>query len=339
MTVDTVLPDADEATAAYLRLLADGDEFGAVELMRGLLDSGVSPERVMLDVIAGAQRRVGDLWASNDWSVAREHAATAISEHAVAAVAVHAARRPTRGHVTVACVEGEWHSLPVRILAEVLKVRGWKVSYLGASVPGPHLASFLDQTTTDGVALSCALSARLPRAHVMIQSCHSMGIPVLAGGRGFGLDGRHARTLGADGWAASADLAADMIEGGWPAAGGPAPELPHLAMSEYARLVSGRAGLVAEGMRRLDAGFPPMAGYDERQREATADDLAHIVDFLAAAVYVDDPTLFSEFVGWTGDVLHARGVPDRALAAGLELYLDVLREFPRARKILEAAKA
>ena len=45
-------------TDAYLRLISDGDEYGAVGLVCDLLDGGAPPERVMLDVIASAQRRV-----------------------------------------------------------------------------------------------------------------------------------------------------------------------------------------------------------------------------------------------------------------------------------------
>jgi methanogenic corrinoid protein MtbC1 len=344
MTSHAVIVDPEQATLdAYLRLISDGDEYGAVGLVRDLVDTGVSPERVLLDVIAAAQRRVGDLWARNAWSVAREHAASAISERAVAAVAGRAEVGPVRGRVTLACVEGEWHSLPLRILAEVLTLRGWRVTFLGASVPDPHLVTHLDQTTTDGVALSCALPARLPRAHAMIRACHSMGVPVLAGGRGFGLDGRRARALGADGWAPTADLAADRIADGWPApggpVGGPVTDLPHLADGEYARLVRGRAGFVAAAMARLDGAYGPMAAYDERQREATADDLAHILDFLAAALYVDDAALFTEFVDWTTDVLLARGVPARALSVGLELFGEILVGFPRAGRILAAGHA
>src|SRR3712207_7094162 len=43
--------------------------------------------------------------------------------------------RSERGHVVVACLDGEWHALAARIVAEVLRVHGWRVTFLGASVP------------------------------------------------------------------------------------------------------------------------------------------------------------------------------------------------------------
>ncbi|WP_244945522.1 cobalamin B12-binding domain-containing protein [Couchioplanes caeruleus] len=180
----------------YLRLVGDGDEYGAIEIVTGLLDDGVAPQRIMLELIASTQGRVGDLWAANEWSIAREHAATAINERALAAVAARFPARPTRGRVTMACVDGEWHSLPVRILGEMLRLDGWRVDFLGASVPGPHLVTHLHQTGPDAVALSCSIATRLPRAHAAITACRSAGVPVIAGGRGFGPDGRWAQRLG-----------------------------------------------------------------------------------------------------------------------------------------------
>lgn len=87
-------------------------------------------------------------------------------------------------------------------------------------------------------------------------------------------------------------------------------------------------------MTVLAGAYPPMAAYRDDQLDATADDLGHIVDFLAAALYVDDAPVFTEFVGWTGGVLAARGVPPEALGVGLRIFHDELRDFPRARHLL-----
>ena len=79
--------------------------------------------------------QVGQLWQSALWSVIDEHIATGVAETALSAAAVVDRRAPTRGHVVVACVEGDWHSLPARMVAEVLESEGWSVRFLGASHP------------------------------------------------------------------------------------------------------------------------------------------------------------------------------------------------------------
>lgn len=87
----------------------------------------MDPETVQLDVIGRVQGRVGKEWAANRITVAQEHAATAIDERAVAVVAQHKVSQtePSLGWVLVACVDGEWHGLPARLVTEVLKLRGW----------------------------------------------------------------------------------------------------------------------------------------------------------------------------------------------------------------------
>lgn len=186
--------------------LTDRDEHAAAATVFGALDAGMTPEEVLLDVIAPVQHRVGSEWAANRITVAQEHAATTINDRVVAALAHHdtAAPAPHAGRVTVACVDGEWHALPARLLAEVLRLRGWQVDFLGAQVP--------------------------------------------------------------------------------------------------------------------------------------TEDIAHIVDFLAIGLYNDDDLLFTNFITWKADILTARGMPAASLRPALELLDGQLNDFPRARRLLHAAK-
>jgi methanogenic corrinoid protein MtbC1 len=338
----------------FMSLVGDGDEYGAVELVAALLRDGVPPQRILIDLIGTTQHRVGELWAANEWSVAREHAATAISERAVAAVAAHrtmasarppAAGRgrrepiPRRGRILIACVDGEWHALPVRILAEMLHLDGWRVDFLGANVPGPHLVTHLHQTGPDAVALSCMLTTRLPRAHAAITACRAAGVPVIAGGRGFGPGGRYAQHLGADAWATGAEDAVRRLAHDWP------PRMPDsqlaafLGDEEYTFVVRNRPDLIASAMQRLTDAYPAMRDYTQRQHDATAEDMAHVVDFLAAALYVTETAVFTDFVDWTAGILQARGVPPVALRLGLRAVRDQLRDFPTALAMLTAGES
>ncbi|MFB9248660.1 B12-binding domain-containing protein [Sphaerisporangium melleum] len=327
--------DLATATDLYLQRIGEADPYAALDLVQGLLDDGVPAERLLLGVIAPAQRRVGELWATGEWSVAREHGATAVSEQVVGAIGARVRPRQLYGRVVVACVDGEYHQLAARLLAEVLRLRGLRVDFLGTNVPGPHLIAHLHRTGPDAVALSCTMPTGLPRAHATLNACRTAGVPVLAGGSGFGMDGRFARKLGADGWAPTADAAADLLRSGLlPSFPPPADELPHLADQEYARLVQDRTGLIDRTMRALTTTYPPAAAYDERQREATIEDLGHIADHLATALYLDDVALFTDFVTYTCVLLAARHVPAVAVSVGLRLMRKELPELPRAQHLL-----
>ncbi|MFP8961989.1 B12-binding domain-containing protein, partial [Streptomyces nanhaiensis] len=180
---------AADPRAARERLwhaVREGDEYAASESVFAALDAGADPETVLLDVIAPVQRKVGTEWAADRVTVAQEHAATAINDRIIAALAhrVRGGARPGAGagRVTVACVDGEWHALPARLLAEVLALRGWQVDFLGAQVPAPHLIAHLHRTGPCAVALSSSIATRLPTAHAAITACQAAGTPVLAGG-------------------------------------------------------------------------------------------------------------------------------------------------------------
>ncbi|MFD9614556.1 B12-binding domain-containing protein [Streptomyces sp. NPDC059083] len=332
------------------------DETAAASAVFDAHDAGATAEELLLDVIGPVQARVGGEWAAGRIGVAQEHAATAIQDRVIAALAHRDPhRRPAAApgvrpgsgaaprRVTVACVDGEWHALPARLLAEVLRGRGFLVDYLGAHVPTPHLIAHLHQNGADAVALSASLPVRLPTAHAAVTAVQAIGLPVLVGGAAFGPDGRYAHLLGADGWAPDARAAASLLAGGLRRPEGfppdPDRELPHLSDQEYTLITRGRTELIRRVLTALEDTVPAMASYTERQRERTAEDIAHIVDFLAASLYADDAELFTRFVTWTAGILRARGVPDHALVAALDLLAAAQYDFPRTRAHLLAGRS
>lgn len=342
-------PAIDDTNPALVReklwgAVVDCDEYAAVTAVFAAADAGMEPEDILLDVIAWVQRKVGIEWAANRITVAQEHAASAISDRVIAALAQHPASRSSveAGRVTVACVDGEWHALPARLLAETLRLRGWQVDFLGAQVPTPHLIAHLHQRGPDAVALSCSVPTGLPTAHAAITACQAAGVAVLVGGAAFGADGRYAAQLGADAWAPNARAAAELLGEGFlcthlATTRQPVDDLPHLIDQEYTMVSQTSRQLVKETFTALEDRIPAMRDYTEEQRQRTAEDLAHVVDFLVAALYTDDDELFSGFISWTADILAARGVPATTLFPTLELLGKQLHEFPRSQRLLSAA--
>ncbi|WP_019873281.1 cobalamin-dependent protein [Sporichthya polymorpha] len=323
MTVTEAALSAD-VRDRYWDALSRGDRTAAVAAALGELERGVPAIRIFDELVRPAQLEVGRQWATNSWGVAREHVATSISEDVVAALGARTAAGPARGRIVVTCVEGEWHALPARILSESLRLSGWDVSYLGASVPTPHLVSYLHDLGPDLVALSCSVSTSLQRARRMIEAARGAGVPVLAGGRGFGPDGRWALALGANGWAPDPTAALELIESdAWPSFTDQAPPLEH-PDDAHVRLRAAHGDLVDATMAELARVFPPMAAYDSEQRARTVEDIGYILDFLTTALFLDDVELFTDFVGWLAEILTARGVPAAAVRLGLDALDAVL---------------
>jgi methanogenic corrinoid protein MtbC1 len=347
--VDTANTPVGSADRALVReklwgAVADCDEYAAVTTIFAAVDAGMKPEDILLDVIAWVQRKIGSEWAANHITVAQEHAATAINDRVIGALAQHPASRSTvrAGRVTVACVDGEWHALPARLLAETLRLRGWQVDFLGAQVPTPHLIAHLHQSGPDAVALSCSIPTGLPVAHAAITACQAAGVAVLVGGAAFGTDGRYAHQLGADAWAPHARAAAELLAEGFlcphlATNRQPVDDLPHLIDQEYTTISQTSRQLVKETFATLEDHIPAMRAYTDAQRQRTAEDIAHVVDFLVAGLYTDDDELFSGFITWTADILNARGVPAETLFPTLDLLGTQLHDFPRCKRLLNAA--
>ena len=127
------------------------------------LGAGVSVRDLHEHVLQDAQREIGRLWQENVVSIAQEHMATAIAGLVLTQLFERASRDPENGrHVLVACVEGELHEFPARLVADALDLGGFQVRYLGASVPVDGLPRMIDEERPDLVALSATMSFHVP---------------------------------------------------------------------------------------------------------------------------------------------------------------------------------
>ncbi|WP_018331244.1 cobalamin B12-binding domain-containing protein [Actinomycetospora chiangmaiensis] len=318
--------------AEYLDRLAASDEEGAIAVALTALDAGLDVEDVLLDVVAGAQREVGERWAAGTWTVVQEHIATHISERVVSAVTRHRPADPPTGvgRIAVACLDGEWHALPARLLAEVLARHGWEVTFLGSSVPAAQLAVHLHETGPDVVAVSSSLPSRLPAARRMVEACRASGVPIVAGGAAFGPAGEWATAVGADGWAPDARAAAALLAGTLPRRDD--GRVDDASREEESLLRTRRPELVAWLAARVRAGY----GTDPLSDDQLTDDLGHLVDFLAAAVYVDDPGLLARFVRWVGTVAVPGGLTREELRPAVDDLAARLADSPRTATLLRS---
>lgn len=312
-------------------LVADADGRGAMDLVAGLAEAGGSVEALMEELLVPAQREVGRRWERRDWNVGQEHAATAIADAALALVTVGDVP-VDRGHVVVACVEGEWHALAARMAAEIFRVRGWSVTFLGASVPAADLAAYSAGSAPDAVALSCSVPIVLDGARRCIHACRREGFPVLAGGAGFGPDGRYAEPLGADAWAPDAGSGAKRLDEWLDAP--PSDRSPLAADDdEQLMLTAAHGELVTRALDRTLAGRPATRRIAELR---SALDIA--LAAIESATLVGDADLLAASASMIERALPADIVDVVPLAAVLEgILIDARDRAPRAAALIERA--
>lgn len=319
----------------YLDAVSNGDRGRALDLVRHLRESGLGPLDVMNDVIAPAQARVGELWASDAWSVAQEHAATAVSEVVLGTLGAEIPPPQHAAPVVVTCVEQEWHALPALLVAEHLRSAGIPVSYLGANVSAEHLVHHIHEVSPRAVALSCSLGSSLPRVRRQVEAVRATGTPVVVGGSAFDPAGRRAATLGATAYATTGQAAVDAILT-LPRAVPPAPAPAHAAADEGQALHAEREALTVELLDRMQSSWGPEDLQDVISgcRRALLDHVPHLVGALAGALVADDRSVFDEAVVWLGDVMRHRDAPDGVVGQALGELALVVREYPHASRLL-----
>jgi excisionase family DNA binding protein len=191
-----------DSEALERRMLA-GDSPGAWWLLESHLGGGLDPSGVLTEMIVPALRSIGERWARGEVSVAEEHRATAVAQRVIGHLGMQFGRRgKDRGTVALAAPSGDLHVLPVAIVADLLRWRGFDVVELGGNAPAaamgdavakePRLLAVGIVSTVSGHDSEVALSASSVRAAVP-------GIPVFIGGGAVSSE-THARAMGADAW-------------------------------------------------------------------------------------------------------------------------------------------
>lgn len=299
-----------------------GESHQAVRFALDLLDAGIPEEAVITDLLAPAQRQVGERWHQNTLSVADEHLATGAAESTLHALGDATAAGGT-GLVVVACAEGDWHAIAAHMLSEQLRSRGVNVAFLGASTPTDQVARFVERYRPDAIAVSCNLPLFFTGVARLADAVHLLGVPVLAGGRALQGGPEKSLLLGADGWAQNIDDATAVLAD-W-------RQRPPQVRAEPTRLdrdavtLELRASeLATAAYAGLAQRFPAMGRYDAHQLARTREDLVFIVQFVAAAQLVGDALVLTEFLDWLAELLEVRAVPRTALTAGLEALQPLL---------------
>lgn len=203
MTVATAaVAPLHELCGRYLRAQLAGDRREAVRLV---VEDGLGRGARVLDlqahVIQAAQDEIGRLWQQNRVTIAQEHMASAISQLSLAALFERATpSKPLGKRLVLACVEGELHDLPARIVADFLELEGFEVRYLGADVPTDDLIRLLEADPPDLIGLSVTMSFNVPALRAAVSRIRAASVvgerPIFAGGHALRWSSNLAAELG-----------------------------------------------------------------------------------------------------------------------------------------------
>ena len=137
----------DDERLAMLAALVNGDVPLAYRIAVELLAHGVPFDDIVIDVLSPVQAELGRRWAAGDLGVADEHAASAAVDDLLVRLGA-TAESPSGPAVVVASAEHDAHALGGRVVASALALEGYRVMFLGASLPAADLADFLGHAAT-----------------------------------------------------------------------------------------------------------------------------------------------------------------------------------------------
>lgn len=321
----------------YWDRVVHNDGAGARAIVDAVLADGTPLAGVLTDLVGDAQRRVGSLWAADEWSVAREHAATAVNEQVV-----HHLRRRTRvladgsagrtarstAPLLVVCAEREWHALPALMLTARLEEEGHAVAYLGADVSTLALQRAIADHEPRATLVSASLASSLVFVRRHVETSTASGVPVVVGGAAFDPAGLRSRRIGVTAQALDPADVGDLLAYLPRRVPAVAPLRTDAAREAFALLaaIGTHTDVVSQRVAR-------------RGGSGTAtviDQVPHVLGALSAALLTDDPSIVVEARAWLDDIARARRV-DRAVVQ--ELWRSLaweLRDYPLASAALAA---
>jgi excisionase family DNA binding protein len=195
------------STRLESRLVA-GDATGAWSVVEAAMAAGAELDEIYLEVLTPAMVSIGERWAAGELDISFEHRATGIAMRIVGRIGPRFSRRGrARGAVALGAPAGAFHALPIAMLGDMLRLRGWEVSDFGVDVPSESIAHVVSQTPDLlAVGLSAMSSDNLVSLSGAVAAARAVDPDVLlvVGGHAV-LGDDHARELGADAYAAGGE--------------------------------------------------------------------------------------------------------------------------------------
>jgi methanogenic corrinoid protein MtbC1/DNA-binding XRE family transcriptional regulator len=180
-----------EPVQRYLDALLAGDEDAASAAVTIFAGKGASTADVYIELLTPGMVRVGDLWRKRKINVAQQKLATQITLSQMDRLRSLAVPKPRSTYRSlVCCVKGELHFTGARMVADLLRLAGWSVDFLGADVPPQDVLAMVQNRRPHLVAVSVTMQSNLAGVRDLLTGLAKLPKPprVLAGGQAsFGL--------------------------------------------------------------------------------------------------------------------------------------------------------
>jgi transcriptional regulator with XRE-family HTH domain/methylmalonyl-CoA mutase cobalamin-binding subunit len=201
----------------FLEDLLHGDEETAISKVMQLNQFQLSIGDVIVMILEPTLKEVGRRWANGQLEVAQEHYISDVIERLLGLLSRSNLSETLKPFSILFTVPGaEEHTLTLKLAAEFFRQAGWRVFYVGRSLPFKSLSWMIKQHAIDVVALSVTLPTHLNSAEHLLCSIKSLPSDImpkiLVGGAAVPDVNTALNMLGADYYSPSLDSLNSLID-------------------------------------------------------------------------------------------------------------------------------
>jgi methanogenic corrinoid protein MtbC1/DNA-binding XRE family transcriptional regulator len=154
-----------KAREKMLTALIEGNQLEATQLVDSAIVDRWEPSFVYVNVIGHCMAEIGARWRSGRLLISTEHRATQIALRLISrAQSSYVNSRRVGLRAIVTSVEGDTHLIGGLTFADLLRVEGWEVDFLGADSPTDSIVEIVQRESPDLVGLSVTIEDYLPNA-------------------------------------------------------------------------------------------------------------------------------------------------------------------------------
>jgi methanogenic corrinoid protein MtbC1 len=216
---ETTFENSDESELRklqfqYLNSLLRTDKYQAQKVVEKALNLDIPLEMIYLEIFQKSLIKVGELWNSNEITVDAEHYITSMTQNIMMQFWPRILETEKNGLSLLACSIGnELHEMGVRILCDLMEIKGWNSIYLGAAVPVENILNALEKHKPDLVVLSVTMPFYLEQCEEAVKKIKAnkefKDVKVAVGGRAFSIAPHISKNWGVD---VTADTASELAE-------------------------------------------------------------------------------------------------------------------------------
>jgi 5-methyltetrahydrofolate--homocysteine methyltransferase len=199
---------------AYLQALFDTDKAAALRIVQESLDGGMTPEKVIFDIVVpGMERMIGGMISTENLITLSQHfLASQIAEEVTdRLIPLFASAPEVQGHVVIGTSHGDFYGLGKKIVSGCLRARMFQVTDLGINVAPERFVEAALSANAQVIGISSMmihtatgeLGPKRVRQLVREQGLEGR-VRILVGGAPYRFHDNLFREVGADAWADTA---------------------------------------------------------------------------------------------------------------------------------------